>query len=339
MSKSDDRAEIYRQRINQLSGELSSLNSRLNHVESEGNSLDLRIGKFPSRISSIRRSNYMIQTSLEADSIRLSDAWASSGPALKEQVRSRASVIRGQIRMLEGEVASRRGFIGDIFQLSDLEGRISSVGHGIAQLEGSTHETLNSFIRDANAIEQVLSSAESSVALAQGASFQWGEGETLVASVRAKNMNTDIEGVLTLTSRRLLFESEDEIVLKRTLFIATEKKKVRALVTEYPVGSINSLAKGRVGLLAGHGLFIDFKNGGSEPLKLDTKGEEADLIVRSYGLIMSGQVDEELGKLGGAPKEETKIVVCPRCGAPYTDEVFRGQVTVNCKYCGSSIAV
>jgi DNA-directed RNA polymerase subunit RPC12/RpoP len=107
---------------------------------------------------------------------------------------------------------------------------------------------------------------------------------------------------------------------------------------ECPVGSISSLTKGRVGLLAGAGLYIDFKQG-IESLKLDTKSEEADLIVSTHGLIMSGQVDDEMQKNGKAPTEETKLITCPRCGAPYTDEIYKGQVTVNCRYCGSSIAV
>ncbi len=58
----------------------------------------------------------------------------------------------------------------------------------------------------------------------------------------------------------------------------------------------------------------------------------------AYGYIFC-EPDEDLEKLGKAPKEEAKVIVCPRCGAPYTDEVYKGQVTVNCRYCGSSIAV
>ncbi len=330
---------MYRQRVNFLAAELAGHSSRLNHVEFEPNSLEQRIQKFPARISNVRKYNYLINTSLEENSTNLANAWASSGPSVKEQARSGASALRPQLRVLEGELASRRGFGEDVSQLAGLEGRISSIGHEISRLESSCHESLSTYIRDSNTIDQILSSAESSVALSQGATFQWGEDESLIASVRAKNMATDVEGILTMTNRRLIFEKEDEIVLKRTLFIATEKKKVRGLEMECPIGSINTLTKGRVGLLAGAGLFIDFKQGGMDPLKLDTKSEEADLVVSSYGLVMGGHVDEELEKLGKAPKVEAKVIVCPRCGAPYTDEVYKGQVTVNCRYCGSSIAV
>jgi DNA-directed RNA polymerase subunit RPC12/RpoP len=92
--------------------------------------------------------------------------------------------------------------------------------------------------------------------------------------------------------------------------------------------------------LAGAGLYIEFKQGDPQ-LKLDTKNDEADRAVKFYGLITSGQIDEELSKLKlEAPKTvEKRIISCPKCGAPYTDEIYRGQLTLQCKYCGTTITV
>jgi len=74
--------------------------------------------------------------------------------------------------------------------------------------------------------------------------IQWTENECPVVAVNAKDMNKDVDGVLTLTNHRIILESVKEIVLKKTLFIATEKKKVREVAFEGPVGSVKSLIKG-----------------------------------------------------------------------------------------------
>lgn len=64
------------------------------------------------------------------------------------------------------------------------------------------------------------------------------------------------------------------MVLKKTWFIATQKKKVRETTVDKPIGMIDTLVKGRVGILAGQGLYIIFKpSSGQQELKLDTKGD------------------------------------------------------------------
>ena len=341
MSTQDTRAAVYSQRISLLSGELASANSVLMELESRPSRLDSKIGGFPSRIANIRKGNYLIQTSLESDQAQLSASWKNASITVKDQIRTNAQICRAQIAALEGEVRSRSAFMDDPSHLNDLEARIQLVVSSVNTLSRNAQSALGSIESLAERLEQSLALAEKTVQLTQSASFKWAENECPVVAVNAKDMNKDVDGVLTLTNHRIILESVKEIVLKKTLFIATEKKKVREVAFEGPVGSINSLIKGRVGILAGVGLYIDFKpQAGLPPFKLDTKSDEADNIVRYYGLISSGQVDDELSKLSKVPeKEETKVIACPRCGAPYTDEIYRGQTTVTCKYCGSNITV
>jgi DNA-directed RNA polymerase subunit RPC12/RpoP len=191
-----------------------------------------------------------------------------------------------------------------------------------------------------NPLEQGIMTAEEVVKLTSAASFQWKAGETPVVASHAKDMNEKTDGVLTLTNQRIIYESEKEIVLKKTFFIATEKKKERITILERPIGSVSKIIRGRVGLLAGAGLFIDFKQGDPQ-LKLDTKSEEADRIIRFHSLITSGQIDEELSKVNPVEQKnvEKRVISCPKCGAPYTDEIYRGQLTVQCKYCSTAISV
>jgi len=155
-------------------------------------------------------------------------------------------------------------------------------------------------------------------------------------------MDNDVEGVVTLTNQRFIFESEKEVVLKKRLFIVTEKKKVREVVIDQPIGIIDHMSKGRVGFFAGHGIFITFKpESRLQEMKLDTKGYEADWTLRFYNFIVSGEAEKELAamqeELGVEEKEERRPLICEICGAPYTDEVYRGQTSVRCRYCGAVI--
>ena len=175
------------------------------------------------------------------------------------------------------------------------------------------------------------------------ASFPWIEGETPIISIKAKDLINNSNGVITLTNLHFIYEHEKEIVLKKRFFIVTEKKIVREVAVHKPIGMVTQMTKGRVGLLKGSGLFIEFApESGIPEMKLDTKGNEADWITQSFNSIVSGQVDEELSSV--TPKTESdkdspQLLICQICGAPYNEKIYRGQISVNCKYCKTVITL
>jgi hypothetical protein len=76
-------------------------------------------------------------------------------------------------------------------------------------------------------------------------------------------------------------------------------------------------------------------------MKLDTQGNDTDLVLRFHKFISTGEADQELTATEGSKVDEQKPVpiVCPRCGAPYTEEIYRGQTSLQCKYCSTTIPV
>jgi len=81
-------------------------------------------------------------------------------------------------------------------------------------------------------------------------------------------------------------------------------------------------------------------------MKFDTTGEDAEWITKTYSQIISGQTDKELAasapaaaEKAQAEKEKSRLVTCPVCGAPYTEKAYRGQTSVNCKYCGALVSL
>jgi hypothetical protein len=341
MSTQNTRQNLYQSKINGLMGEINTLRMQLSGTENKVNSVDNVLSKLPSRISAIRQMNYKIQVNLEGDQLTASERWSQIGPSIKLEVSNQASILKNELSSLERDVNARR--ISTSFDISGLMGldlRLNTVKVLVYNFSSRIDKDMLPLQSILAPLEQGVSVAEEVVKLTSAASYQWKEGETPVIAIHAKNMNEKTEGVLTLTNHRVIYEIEKEVVLKKTFFIVTEKKMERSTSIERPIGAVSKITKGRVGLLAGDGLYVEFKQGDIQ-LKLDTKGEDADRVIKFYSLIVSGQVDDELGK--STPVEhktdEKRIVSCPKCGAPYTDEIYRGQQTVQCKYCNTLITV
>ena len=315
----------------------------MSEIEGKPLRLEDSLNKLPARIAQIRKMNYRALANLESDQTALVERWASIGPGLKEIIRSGVSSLRPEISILESEISQRRmDTVYNTMRLTNLEIRLSTLQLRLSDLSAHVSKSLGDIEGKLQSVEQDVALAEGTLNLISQASFQWKEKEFPIYAVNGKDMNRDAEGVITLTNLRFLFESEKEVVLKKRLFIATEKKKVRETLLDQPVGIIDSVTKGRVGLLAGAGLFITFKpQSGLQEMKFDVKGHEADSVIRFYNYIVSGQADAEASSVEGPPPpptdEKPKITVCPRCGAPFTEEIYRGQTSVQCRYCGAVI--
>jgi ribosomal protein S27E len=224
--------------------------------------------------------------------------------------------------------------LGSIYAVETLVNSLQRVVDEYSLYVNNEFSGYNSELLD---IEGDLRIAESTMELLREHSFKWKQGESPVLAIKAHHLDKDIHGILTLTNLRIIFEEEREEVLKKILFIATEKKWVREIIIDQPVGAVESLRSGSVGFFKGAGLYIKFKDdsGGGE-VRLDTKGNEGERVSRFYEYIMTGSADEVLGE---EEAEEFKPVVCPHCSAPYNEEVYRGQTIVECKYCGTVISL
>jgi hypothetical protein len=144
---------------------------------------------------------------------------------------------------------------------------------------------------------------------------------------------------LALTNLRILFEEIKEEVIRKNLIFATEKKTIREVILDQPIGSIDVIEKGRVGFFKGAGLFFKFKpQTGLEELKIDTTGNDDDKIIHFYNYVISGEAEKELEPVKETI-EDNVPVTCPICSAPYREEILKGQTSVKCIYCGAVIKI
>ena len=333
----------YNNHVNHLSSEIADVNRRVNSSTARIESLDNRIQSLPGRLARIRQRNFRVFTHLNTDQTDLSKEWAKLGPELRTTVSLKGEIVRRQVSELQKALSYRAGS-GDFNQgnLHGVEAGISQARIQLSEIQNSIFGVVSPLEKKLENLDADLARAENTLALVEGASFLWEEGETPVLAFRAKDLNNDLEGFITLTNLKFVFEHEKEIVLKKRLFVVTEKKIVREVIVQKPIGMVTELSEGKVGFFKGSGLFIKFASETGIPeMKFDTTGQDAKWATSTYKYIISGQAEKELSAT--TPKETTEkapqLIICPICGAPYNDKIYRGQTSVNCEYCGTAISL
>ena len=297
-------------------------------------SFDSQIGGLGDRVERLRRSDYRFMPDLEEQVEGVTGRWRVSAPGYRSQSQAEFDRISREAGSLNRQLSnpSAEG-------LYAAEGLINTLNLVATQYGDSVNAMIGGYRGELDGIERDLGVAESTMALLVEHSFQWKHGESPVISVRAQHMDKGVSGILTLTNMRFIYEEERMEVLKKILFFATEKKKVREVLIDQPIGAVESLRSGSMGLFKGAGLYIKFKEGtGGGEARFDTKGKQGDQISRFYQYVMGGGADEVMeGEEEEGKKEAFRPVVCPHCSAPYTEEVYRGQTSVECRYCGTVV--
>jgi TolA-binding protein len=339
-----DQKLAYNERVNRLSAEISNINQQVNSVTYRIESVEDKIQSLPGRIARIRQGNYRVLKHLERDQTTLSEDWARLGLDLRANASIKGEIVRTRVRDLQKALSYRAtGADYNLVNLQEIESGIPELRLTLSEMHNSTTAALSPLEKKYERIDQDLARAESTLSILEAASFPWEESETPILAIRAKDLNNNLQGFITLTNLKFVFEHEKEIVLKKTLFVVTEKKTVREVMVQKPIGMVTSLVHGKVGFFRGSGLFVKFApEAGIGEMKFDTTGQDADWVTKTYNYIISGQAEKELAASTPASKEERvgmQIVTCPVCGAPYTERIYRGQTSVNCKYCGSIIVI
>lgn len=344
ISLNESKRLAYTNRVSSMSSEISSINSQTKNVIQRIDNFNERVHNLSPRITRIRQGNYRVLTHLEKDQISLSEKWTQLSPDLRTTINQKSEIVESQTRNLQQVLAHNQSRLDyNLGNLQVIDSNLSELRLTLSEIQGYVTSSLTPLEKNYQKIEMDLKKAERTVTLISQASFPWIEGETPIISTNAKDLINNSDGIITLTNFNFIFERKKEIVLKKRFFIVTEKKIVREVAIHKPIGMVTQMSKGRVGLLKGSGLFVEFTpESGIQEMKLDTKGNEADWIIQSYNYIVSGQADQEL--IAVTPKTESdkdtpQLLICQICGAPYNEKIYRGQISVNCKYCKAIITL
>lgn len=350
MTQVDREREALYSRLRAIESDLAGASGAISEVESKINHVETAVGTLQSRLATIRGRGYAVMGHLEKSVDLLSKKWSESAPMIKQAFFSNVQPLTTQIRTLEAEAQKLRTTInlGNTAVSQSLASRLSidasSLRARSASEAAKVSAPLNELAASASAIDRDLRIAENTVALFSQASFPLKPEESPVLAIDGKIMKGDkSEGTLYFTNQRFVFEGKREVVLEKKLFIVTKKKTERTVMLEQPIGALHEIVKGRVGLIAWTGIYVRFKpECRVEETSFDVKGWEADVISRFFNYIIGGEADRDIAQIRGIPSNVTpaiKVVRCTHCDAPYTQEIFKGQTSVKCEYCGTQIII
>ncbi|HYK93133.1 MAG TPA: hypothetical protein VEY07_03720 [Thermoplasmata archaeon] len=337
-------------RLRSIESELSQASSEISGAESEVNSLDASIGGLASRLSSVRGRGYAALGHLDKTVDMLSKKWAEVGPSVRQSMAANLQPLSSQISPLQSECQTLRmeidsGNIGGASMLANrLSSDASSVRSRVGGAAGQVTAPVKELAASLAAVDRDLKIAETTMALFGQAAFPLQQEESPVLAIEAKIMEGEkCHGTLYLTNHRFVYEGQKEVVLEKKLFIVTKKRIDRVVMTEKPIGALQDITKGRVGLIAGTGVYVAFRPEVGIPVTpYDVKGWEADVITRFYKYITGGEAARDIATVrgGAAPAAPTiKLVRCSACGAPHSGEIYQGQTSVKCEYCGTTVAI
>jgi len=347
----DREKEAMRSRLGAIDLGLNNALIMIGRVESDLNYVEGQIATLPARLSKLRSQGFECLSYLEKNQDLLVEKWGELGPPIKQDFLGNIQPLRGEVNRLRSEVNRLRAksAVGNLGQVSSSSSALSLMASTLRSRTASETSKIDSSLKEfksnVSSIDEELKIAESSMEWFSQASFPLKGGESPILALKAKIMKGDKkDGTLYFTNHRFIFEGMKEIVLKRTLFFATKKKKIKTVLIDQPIGIIKEISEGRVGLIAWAGIYVRFKpDSGVEETPFDVKGEEIPTINRFFNYIISGEADIDIatfkGKTPIASRTQIKILRCPTCSAPYTSEVYRGQTSVQCKYCGGVISV
>lgn len=337
-------------RLNSIESNLSEASRMLNEAENGLNTEEATIGGLSGRLASIRGRGYVAMGHLDKTIQILTQKWAAVGPGVRQSLAGTVGPLNGQINNAQAEARTLREMIAmDNFAVAEgMASQLSATSESIKSNASREATQATAPLRELNmalaAVERDLKVAETTVELFGQAAFPMEQQESPVLAVEGKMMEGEkSHGTLYFTNHRFLFEGQKEVVLEKHLFIVTKKRMERVVEIQRPVGAVQQISKGRVGLIAGAGVYVEFKPEVGLPVTaFELKGWETDVVTRFFKYITGGEADRDIAAAHGVtnPVAPTiKLARCPACGAPHSGEIYQGQSSVQCEYCGAAVAI
>ena len=290
----------------------------LNSQRDRLNATDRLLADLSQKTASLRSRGYCYKGHLEEQIAEAAERW----PALRTQA---AEAIESQVRSLQPEITRCEA---EVRRLQSLKSQpLSAAQQAIGRAEGQVQAAERRIRAAQQAVESVYSGLYSALQTLsreiqgceriydwlEGASFAVEPGESLVAATEGRLMqgNGQVEGILFLADRRMLFERREKVAKKKILFITTESE-----LAVMP----------RSGASAAPAEF---------ELKTDPDGWRAQMLR-----CQTGEIATE--RLGGAPEVPEYVVPakCPTCGGGLRRAGrIRGVSSISCDYCGATVVL
>jgi hypothetical protein len=334
-----------------LERELADLHddARMASVRSEVERISALLAALPDRLRRVRARGFQFHATLEHELERLTQDWNLFKPQMaaaieREYQRLAVSMARIQEQVLAGRQYMALPVALASERVDTAAAQLSNFKSEIQAASSSLQSMLTSASQGIRKAEKIIADAEAMLDELDAATFRLLPGEAPVAMSQAewlRGKDDEVKGLLFITDHRLLFERKEEVVTKRKLLIFTEKKLVRELLFETPIGAVEKVTVERVG-----GLFkkqvvkVSFTSPPAPYAQalISLRGDPEEwvgVITR----IITGDADKD--RIAGsaeaqpAAPAEPRVIKCSGCGATLTVPIVKGMQSVKCEYCGT----
>ena len=343
-----------------LSSKQSSLESsfsdlhddaRMTSIRAELEQRSAKLAALPGRLQKIRARGFQFQSSLDDELKRLAEDWARTKPSINASIDRESQRLSASMSSVQQQVLGGRGYLSlPVAQVSakldQSSAQLDNLKSEISAATTSLQNTVNSAGQGIARAEKQIADAETMLDELDAASFRLLPNEAPVAMARAewqRGKDDEVKGFLFATDHRLVFERNEEVVTKRRFLVFTEKKKVREMMMETPIGAVSDVAIERTGGLFKSPVVKMVFTAPPAPypqmfMKLSGDAEEwKGTITR----VITNDVENEriASKEAARPKESAgpTVIRCTGCGATLSTPIVKGMQSITCEYCGTVI--
>jgi hypothetical protein len=354
MTTPTDPAQQFAQEMSYLQSELSSLQTKVQLSSPRGalEDLNTKIQGLPRSIQNLRDRNYVFEKGLTDLANSLIGMWGTSYNNVRNYLDQQAFQLTNAIRPIESQVNYAASQAGNpqygLSMINSVKANIQTLESSASSVETTASGMYDQIKSEFDALNNHLDKVSWSLDRLGEASFPLLPTEAAIMAVKAnwnrsgKEDNEDPQGILFLTDHRLIFEQNQEVAMKKVLFITTEKKKVQQLLLETPVNLFADIKANKGGFFKNEDfVIVNLGHGAPVPsAQFHVFGQDC----TEWQALLKRAGDFEFDKDRIVPIDQTEVdkvkaapTVCPACGGAITKPVMRGQDTITCDFCGNII--
>jgi len=323
--------------------------ARMASIRAEVERISAQLAALPDRLQRIRARGFRYHATLEQELERLAREWAAFKPQMAAAIEREYQRLAVSMAVVQEEIAAARSILS--FPVAQASARVDAAAarlenfrSEIRAAETTLRGVLSSASEGIRKADKIIADAEAMLDELDAASFRLLPREAPVAMTQAewlRGKDDEIKGLLFITDHRLLFERKEQVVVKRKLLVFTEKKEVRELMLEAPIGSVERVTVERVGGL--------FKKPAVKVMFTSPPAPYAQAMLSLRGdpeewegaitRIITGDAEKDRAPVAEeeqpAEPAEPRVMKCSGCGATLTVPIVKGMKSVQCEYCGT----
>jgi len=298
---------------------------------------------------------------LDTRGYQFSSGWVASAELLDQRWRRQRSevmrLIDSERRALKNSARGVERMLSEAARnhqlIDEAEAHVDAVERSINSAQQRIRRAFSKTSGEVNEVQSKVDHAHHLLDNLADASFQLHPGEDAVDFCEAVwvSDHEEPEGLLFLTTNRLLFEQREKVAKKKVLFIAVKKELVQEKLWESPIGAVSELEAQdeRAFLKRKELLTLRFHERTRETpgeITLQLKRMDNDAWIEKIHRVQSGKIDlaradrdiSQPTTVESEPTDEGQAIptICPNCSAPLPP-AFKGMHQLACDYCGTVV--